>query len=644
MSQSEILKLGPHVTVLPIVHGNGDFAWEVRRRMLESDFDCLAVPLPLSFQSAVESQILQLPAISVVMQQDSMAYDTQWKPAEHDAAEPTWRPGDSEDDDEDDDDDLEMRGYSYVPVDPCQGVIAAIRTALGEHIPIKFIDLETSHFEPYSTGMPDAYALKKVSIEQFASAALPHLVKPDSDQWRNRVLYMACQLRELSIDFKNILFVCNILDWPWVRRAFNDPNSQAPPDEPADTVQSFAVARDTLFFLLGEIPFVTSLYERARRELDSDANLSIDGIKELLIAARQKYLEEFKGRARKISPQLLKQCLKYIRNLTLIDHRFSPELITVVTAAQQTAGDNFALEVLETAKQFEMTVESALDEVKFGIDHAELPNGDVVDVVSRLPGPPIVWRNLRLTPRPEKHDVDKWKQKWNPYSQCSWPPEDVLIENFRAAVFDRAKQAMGADLAKTEKFTTSVKDGIDIRDTLRHWYEGEIYVKEIPPNRGHLDCAVMLFDSPADPRHYPWRVTWYAEHEEESTLAFFGTDFKQNPVGPGICAANYGGCLFIFPPRPIPEIWQDPRLDFCETLEERLLAAACLHSQQRHIALLCSAPPGPAWRRLAKRFNKSFVHLPLSQFSDSTVQQLRIVHVLNGKTVRSYAADYIRRA
>ena len=100
--------------------------------------------------------------------------------------------------------------------------------------------------------------------------------------------------------------------------------------------------------------------------------------------------------------------------------------------------------------------------------------------------------------------------------------------------------------AKTEKFTSSIKDGIDIRDTLRHWYEGEIYVKVLPPNRGNLDCAVMLFDSPADPRDYPWRTTWYAEHENESTLAFYATNFGDNPVGPGICLASYGRVRYFF--------------------------------------------------------------------------------------------------
>jgi len=83
--------------------------------------------------------------------------------------------------------------------------------------------------------------------------------------------------------------------------------------------------------------------------------------------------------------------------------------------------------------------------------------------------------------RPERKEREQWEMRWNPYSQCSWPPEDEKIEDFRAHVFDRARAVLGEDLARTEKFTTSIMDGIDIRDTLRHWYDGDIYVKVMPP-------------------------------------------------------------------------------------------------------------------------------------------------------------------
>ncbi len=62
-----VLEIGSRVTVLPVVHGSGDFAWEVRRLMGLYDFDCLAVPLPEEFQPAVEAGILGLPRITAAI-------------------------------------------------------------------------------------------------------------------------------------------------------------------------------------------------------------------------------------------------------------------------------------------------------------------------------------------------------------------------------------------------------------------------------------------------------------------------------------------------------------------------------------------------------------------------------------------------
>ena len=48
--------------------------------------------------------------------------------------------------------------------------------------------------------------------------------------------------------------------------------------------------------------------------------------------------------------------------------------------------------------------------------------------------------------------------------------------------------------------------------------------------------------------------------------------------------------------------------------------------------------------RIARRYGKKLLHVPLGKFSQETVQQLRMFHVLNGTKVRSYAAEFIRKA
>lgn len=625
-----LLQLGPRITVLPIIHGSGDCALEVRRIMLAQHFDCVAVPLPPSFQTDVEAAIEHLPAPTLVVQPETPWYRTDWRPRQE---------GEDEEEEEDE------RSMSYVPIDPCQGVIAALRVAAGEHLAREFIDLETVQFQPFSDVLPDPYALKQVSLERFAAAILPSIQRPPPGQPRDRIRHMACQLRRLEQEYDSTLFVCSVLEWPWIREAFSERLRSEAAHQSVEPTAVFRADPQTLLFVLGELPFITGLYERARARLEDDDNLSVDGVKELLVAARDAYRADLKKRARRITPQTLSVLLKYIRNLCLVNRRMTPDLYDIVVASQQIAGDQFALHVAETARSYacEEPAED-LETIKTGIDQGQLPNGDVVNLISRLPGPPVCWRTCQLQRRPAPEEHHRWQTRWNPFAQCSYPPEDTRIENFRSHLFDRARAVMGADLVRTEKFTTSIKDGIDIRDTLRHWYAGEIYVKVLPPSRGNLDCAVMLFDSPADPREYPWRTTWFAEHEEESTLAFFATDFRKELVGPGIGLATYGGAMFLYPPRPVPDIWTDRRLDFTETMEERLLASACLHSECPQIALLSPLPPGPGWRQLARRFRRTFVHMPLAQFGEQALQQLRMVHVLNGRQVRSYADFFIRRA
>jgi hypothetical protein len=616
-TSDDFLRIGPRVRVLPIIHGSGDFAIRVREELLSRPYDCVAVPLPPSFQEDVEAAIEQLPAISVVAQLDV----------------------DSDDDAPDDG----STGFSYVPIDPCQGVIAALRLAMGERMARAFIDMETPRIEATSLGYPDPYALKKVSPEGFAAAVLPILTPPTAGQHIRRIDWMAARLRELEARHESTLLVCSLSDWPWIRDAYRRRSEPAEPASFFAPIQTFGVAPRTLVFLLGELPFLTGLYERGCRELTPDDNLSVDGVKEMVLRARDILRDRLPKVAARVTPQLLSVYFRYVRNLSLIERRLTPDLYTLVVAAQQTAGDDLAIAIGEAAREYPHGEIGEFDSaLRMGVGRAEVPGWGPARMISRLPGQALEWRSCKLRTRPEERDRKTWRQRWNPFGMCSWPPEDDRIESFQRHVRDQAKAILGADLARSEKFTSSVMDGLDIRETLRNWHAGDLYVKVLPPSRGSIEIVVFLFDTPADPQVYTNRATWYAEHAEESTLAFFGTDPLKNFVGPGIAQAEYGGAMFLFPPRPIPDLWGDPRLDFADTLEERLLAGAFLHSRERHVAVVCPRPPPASWRRLARRFGKKVVHLPLGRFGSQLIERLRRFHVLNGKQVRSYAADFIR--
>lgn len=618
--ESEVFRLGRNITLYPVVHGSGDSAVEVRRLMLSRRFDCLAVPLPPSFQAEVEQAVECLPRISAVLQRQPLTDFSQT------------------------DSDDPRQTASYVPIDPCQPVISAIRIARHERIPRVFIDIESDDYLSSGVVLPDPWALKRVSAERFAAAVLPTLQRPESAETWQHLRWMAGRLQRLSQQYSAVLCLCSLPDWPWLRAAFQEGLQQVEQPEWSEAeAETFAVDSRSMIFMLGELPFITGLYEQARVRLDDDENLSIDGVKSLLLHARDAYKTEFGTRARRITPSLLSRTLKYARNLSLIERRFAPDLYTLVISSKQTAGDQFAVHVAETARQYPWAVEGDQPVIRFGVGRVMLPDGTELNAVSRLPGQPMVWRSCQLNTRPDLRSTFRWQKSWNPYGQCSWPPEDESIERFRTHVRDVALDLIGNDLARTEKFSASMKDGLDIRETLRNWHTGDLYVRVFPPASGRIDCVIMLFDSPADPRQYPWRITWHAEHQDESTLSLFATNFLSEMAGPGIAVSRYGGAMFLFPPRPVPDIWHDPRFDFADTLEERLLAAGLHYSREKHVALLSHAPPGPGWRRLASRFRKKIVHVPLAKFGAETIEKLRIFHVLNGQEVRSYAAHFIRR-
>ena len=134
----------------------------------------------------------------------------------------------------------------------------------------------------------------------------------------------------------------------------------------------------------------------------------------------------------------------------------------------------------------------------------------------------------------------------------------------------------------------------------------------------HVDLLMSSFSYfrfPVTLKNIRGWATWYAEHDQESTLCFYATPFLENMIGPGIGQSSYGGAMFLFPPRMIPDIWEDPRFQFAQSLEERLLAGACAHSKETHVAVVSPIPPKGSWRQIARRYNRKIIPIPLKRFS-----------------------------
>ncbi len=258
-------------------------------------------------------------------------------------------------------------------------MIAAIRFALGEHLPVRFVDLEVAEFSPEQCVSPDAFALRNVPIEAFATSVLPAVVRPTDAQVWDRIHYMANQLRDLTKKYSQVVALCSIHHWPWLRQSYLEPNQTIAEPQQAHEANPMSVAENTLVFLLSELPFITGVYEESRLgTLGDNQSAAIDGIKRLLMAGRASYMADLGSRGRRITTLLLSQCLKYIRNLTLLDRRLTPDLYTLAIAAKQILGDQFAIHLVEAARNYPFLEESEWPTTTLGIDQARLPDGQVV--------------------------------------------------------------------------------------------------------------------------------------------------------------------------------------------------------------------------------------------------------------------------
>ena len=71
----------------------------------------------------------------------------------------------------------------------------------------------------------------------------------------------------------------------------------------------------------------------------------------MVLDARERLRAKHPRIAQRITPQVLSVFFRYVRNLSLIDRRLTPDLYTLIVAAKQTAGDDFALALAETARR-----------------------------------------------------------------------------------------------------------------------------------------------------------------------------------------------------------------------------------------------------------------------------------------------------
>jgi hypothetical protein len=589
-------------TYLPVVPGRLEFAMEVRQAILRDRPQVVALELPVTLQPHYLRAVARLPEISVIFYPDE---------TEEDRA-------------------------VYVPVEPADPFVEAIRTANETGADVVFADPDSGERPHLKDAYPDPYAIRHIGLEKYVEAYRVY-PQPHSDEIARHADGIAWKLQGCDPLARVLVVVSlNLLD-P-VLDSMEQPQAQPMSRTRREGVQVVNPHPECLAEITVEYPYLQDRYERFRR-LMTDANL-IDRRHVQLAVFRDAEKSYETNTGERIAHWQRRLLARYGRNLALADQALIAGLFDLTVAARSIVDDNYAWEVWETAGLYPpQKTASDLVTVKISGEEVWLDTKRI-RLRRRLPSAKRRLRPVGLKPRKKEKFPGEWATQLDGNSICSYPPEDLVIEDYGRFLKKKGKSILSEERARTEPYTTSLLDGIDLRETIRNWHAGKIYVREFQKIAGEVGSVIVIFDEDRDDR-YPYMTTWLGEHQNESDMAFYSTFPFDHLVGPGIGRGEYGGFLMSLPARRMFDVWQDPDYGFAETKPERLLLAGLDYSLERFVVYVAAKPPRSVFRGIAARMGRTIIYIPIGQLSPVALKKIRVVHVLDGYDKRGVAKEYL---
>ncbi len=599
-----------NIYAVPILHYNMEFAAQVKLAFEELKPDCAAVELPKTMHLQMLHAASRLPDISLV------------------AAE------------------AEDFSNTYYLAEPSEGTFEALRSALERKIPAFCIDLDVAGYKEHYEAYPDSYSITKIGLQAYYNAYLK-LGKKEaaSKEDELRELYMAKQLKALSYSYDKVFFVCGMFH---LQRVLNLMGQTTFPEFQPDI--KFSISLQTITDMsmrevLAEPGWFSRHYEKWREDLMQD------GVKAARLLDRQQLLlqlykaaaENYRQRTGNPFPGYnYRNVMKFVRNYAWLHGRLMPDLFKILNAAKGCVDHNYAYETWELATEYpyKKNIDN-LPEMQVSSEQI-WGNSKLIKFHLRSPG-----RKDPLFRHRRKDRSGMQFKPPGPFAICSYPPEDLIIENFGKFLQKKGTQLLSEESARTIPFSSSLEDGLDTRETIRHWAEHKLYVKSRGKPPGGVGSIVVVFhgekeeEISPEKNKYSWKATWLGEHQQESDMAFYATPATNQVIGPGISRCEYGGFMMSYPPRRMFDVWSDPDYSAFKDKAEVLLAAAIDYAVKPLIVYVAASPPRTLLKNFARRYGKKIVYIPLGQLSPVTLNKIRTFHVLDGYGKRDIAGEYI---
>ena len=277
---------------------------------------------------------------------------------------------------------------------------------------------------------------------------------------------------------------------------------------------------DCLAEITSEPPYYQDLYERARSEEDFNT-FKLDRPRWQLQLLREAEKEYAINTGEMMQSWQRITLAKFSRNLATLDGHLIPSIYDLALAARSIVDDNYAYEVWQMANRFseQQTEVPGMETLNLSGDEVFLRTRKL-RIRRRLPRMKQRLKPSGLKARKREKYQGEWAQQTDGHSICSYPPEDLVIENYGRFLKRYAKSKLSEERARVEPFLSSTLDGIDLRETIRNWHDGKLYVRELGKFSGEVGALIVIFDEDRQDR-YRYLTTWLGEHQNESDMAFF---------------------------------------------------------------------------------------------------------------------------
>ncbi|HOC91850.1 MAG TPA: hypothetical protein PKH33_05730 [bacterium] len=597
-----------NILCAPVVHSRYYFALRAQRLIEEFKPEIIAVEFPQALKRLIIQGVKRLPNLTVACASQ-----------------------DGED-------------YSYIPIDPCDAIVHSVRIGLERRIPVHFIDLNRFDLAgPELRHTPDDWALPRIGAAAYYEKTMERVPLSEIgslDYMREQ--HMAASLRRLNCFERRVLFVCGMIHWERIREMLESGGGFEYFDlEEPDALSFLAnLHPESAKEVLEEIPAVAGRFESARIIGEMDRNEEV-----------AKLIEQAEDEAGRISTSAKTALHRYLRKLCATSLQFTPDLVDLLTAAKCVCGDEFAHALMEIATRYpHCEPDPSLPDIYIVRRFEQSDEGMIGRKTVKLNRRRnTTWkRNMKrvtLRRRPPELYEGEWRDVWDLSSMhVSHTPEDIRLEDYNSFIRDRAIMSMTEDRTRVVEFTTSILDGIDMRETLRNAATGKIYVKETPSARGSVGPVTVIFDQDNLDK-YPWRAVWHSEFSYESDLLMMTTPPGETLVGPGISQCRFGGFTSVYPPRGMANYWAvyDALREkgFARNEADLLLYAAIMNSQERFVAYVAKYPPSSILKNIAQSKGVHIVFIPISTLNPESVSKLQRFHVLGDKRIRRIAEKYI---